>query len=139
MKTRTAALDIGTVRIGIAISNPEGTIALAHSTLHLNHCPNPCEEIAGILAENDIHQIVVGWPLELDGSEGPAIKRTKLFLKNLKNTCPDIKIFRQDERLTSSQAENALQEMETKGSHKKDVVDAMAATLILQTYLDRIC
>lgn len=137
MNKRMASLDIGTVRIGVAISNPEGTVALAHSTVQMKGGPDPMEEIARILTENEIEKVVVGWPLELDGSEGPAIRRTKQFLVRLKKVCPGIKLIPQDERLTSSAAENALQEMEMRGSQKKSVVDSMAATLILQMYLDR--
>lgn len=132
-----AALDIGIARIGVAISNPERTVALAHGTIHLNVTPNPYEEIAQFLAQNHVKTVVYGWPLELDGTEGPAIRRTKRFIVELKRTCPDIRCIPQDERLTSSAAENALQEMETRGSRKKDFVDAMAACLILQTYLER--
>lgn len=134
--SRIASLDIGTVRIGVAISNPERTVALGHGTIHLKTCPNPYAEISRILAENEITRVVVGWPLELDGTEGPATRRTKQFLVKLKKECPNIRIIPQDERLTSSAAENALQEMETKSSNKKNLVDTMAACLILQTYLD---
>lgn len=135
--SRIGALDIGTVRIGIALSNPERTVALAYGTVHIRQVDNPYLEIARIFEENSIHQVVVGWPLDLDGTEGPAIRRTKQFLVQLRRHCPDLRIVRQDERLTSCAAENALQQMETKGSQKKNVVDAMAATLILQMYLDR--
>ncbi len=134
--TRIASLDIGTVRIGVAISNPERTVALGHGTIHLRQCQDPFAEIAALLKAENITRVVVGWPLELDGSEGPATRRTKQFLAKLKKQCPDIRIIPQDERLTSSAAENALQELETKGSNKKNLVDTMAACLILQTYLD---
>ena len=130
------ALDIGTSRIGIAISDPTTNIALPHSTIHVAQSDNPYADIQAVINEHQIHTVIVGWPLELDGSEGPAIRRTKQFLVSLKKFCPNIKIIPQDERLSSCAAENALQTLETKGSDKKNLVDAMAAAIILQSYLD---
>ena len=130
------ALDVGTVRIGIAISDPTTNIALPLSTVHVAQSDNPCADIKKIIDENQIQTVVVGWPLELDGSEGPAIRRTKQFLVSLKNLCPGIRIIPQDERLSSSAAENSLQMLQTKGSNKKNLVDAMATAIILQAYLD---
>ena len=130
------ALDIGTVRIGIAISDPTTNIALPLSTIHVVKSANPYAEIKSIIDAHQIHSVVVGWPLELDGSEGPAIRRTKQFLISLKKVCQEIRIIPQDERLSSSAAENSLQLLDTKGSNKKNLVDAMAAALILQAFLD---
>ena len=130
------ALDIGTVRIGIAISDPTTNIALPLSTIHVAKSANPYAEIKSIIDAHQIHSVVVGWPLELDGSEGPAIRRTKQFLISLKQVCPEIRIIPQDARLSSSAAENSLQLLDTKGSNKKNLVDAMAAALILQAFLD---
>ena len=134
---RILALDIGTARIGVAVSNPERTGALAIGTIHLKECNDPYAEIAGTLEKYETDRLVVGWPLQLDGSEGPAIRRTKQFLAALKKKYPHVHIMPQDERLTSQAAENALQEMDTRGSDKKNAVDSMAACMILQMYLDR--
>ena len=131
-----AALDIGEARIGLALSNAEGTLALPHDTVWVKQC-DPFAEIAAFFTRNHVQIAVIGWPLELDGSEGPAIRRTRQFLAKLKKCCPQMRFVPQDERLTSVAAENALVELQTKGSHKKDVVDSMAACFILQMYLDR--
>ncbi len=136
-KKNILALDIGTVRIGVAVSNPERTVALAIGTIHLKECHDPYAEIAGILDEYETDRLVVGWPLQLDGSEGPATRRTRQFLAAFKKRYPHVRIMPQDERLTSQAAENALQEMDTRGSDKKNAVDSMAACMILQMYLDR--
>ncbi|MBR4986801.1 MAG: Holliday junction resolvase RuvX [Proteobacteria bacterium] len=133
-----ASLDIGTVRIGVAVSDADRKVALAYGTIHVGQCADPWAEIGRILAQEKITRVVVGWPLELDGSEGAAVRRTRQFLSRLRQQCPNLKIIPQDERLTSSAAEHALQEMETRGSRKKAHVDAMAACLILQMYLDRM-
>lgn len=139
MSSPLIALDIGTVRIGMAIAEPETNIAMPLTTIHFRHSDDPYREIADIIAQHGSTRVVVGWPLELDGSEGAAIKRTKAFLQRLKAVAPNIKIARQDERLSSVAAENALQAMQTTGSQKKNKVDAIAASLILQMYLDKKC
>ena len=137
MSSPLIAIDIGTVRIGIA--DPDTNIAMPLTTIHIRHSDDPYREIADIIAQHGSTRIVVGWPLELDGSEGAAIKRTKAFLQRLKAVAPNIKIARQDERLSSVAAENALQAMQTTGSQKKNKVDAIAASLILQMFLDKKC
>lgn len=139
MSSPLIALDIGTVRIGMAIADPDTNIAMPLTTIHIRHSDDPYREIADIIAQHGSTRIVVGWPLELDGSEGAAIKRTKAFLQRLKAVAPNIKIARQDERLSSVAAENALQAMQTTGSQKKNKVDAIAASLILQMFLDKKC
>ena len=137
MTHRLIALDIGTVRIGIAMTDETNKIATPYRTLHLKEMDDPIAEIGNILQEYNVPKIVVGWPLELDGSEGAAVRRTRKFLSAFKTRFPDIKIIRQDERMTSMAAENALQEMNVTGSDKKNHVDSMAASLILQMYLER--
>ncbi len=139
MSSPLIAIDIGTVRIGMAIADPDTNIAMPLTTIHIRHSDDPYREIADIIAQHGSTRIVVGWPLELDGSEGAAIKRTKAFLQRLKAVAPNIKIARQDERLSSVAAENALQAMQTTGSQKKNKVDAIAASLILQMFLDKNC
>ena len=139
MSSPLIAIDIGTVRIGMAIADPDTNIAMPLTTIHIRHSDDPYREIADIIAQHGSTRIVVGWPLELDGSEGAAIKRTKAFLQRLNAVAPNIKIARQDERLSSVAAENALQAMQTTGSQKKNKVDAIAASLILQMFLDKKC
>lgn len=139
MSSPLIAIDIGTVRIGMAIADTDTNIAMPLTTIHIRHSDDPYREIADIIAQHGSTRIVVGWPLELDGSEGAAIKRTKAFLQRLKAVAPNIKIARQDERLSSVAAENALQAMQTTGSQKKNKVDAIAASLILQMFLDKKC
>ena len=139
MSSPLIAIDIGTVRIGLAIAGADAYIAVPLTTMHIRHSDDPYREIADIIAQHGSTRIVVGWPLELDGSEGAAIKRTKAFLQRLKAVAPNIKIARQDERLSSVAAENALQAMQTTGSQKKNKVDAIAASLILQMFLDKKC
>lgn len=137
-KQPIAALDIGTARIGIAVSDPETGVAIPLTAVHVQRSPDPYREIADILAARGISRVVVGWPLELDGTQGAAVRRTRAFVQRLKSVAPDLKIARQDERLSSVAAEQALQAMETTGSQKKNKVDAIAAAFILRMYLDKM-
>ncbi|MCL2325244.1 MAG: Holliday junction resolvase RuvX [Proteobacteria bacterium] len=134
---RIAAIDIGTVRIGVAVSSLEGKIALPLTTVQVSGCDDPPRAVAEVLLREGVSLVVVGWPLALDGSQGAATRRTKQFLKAIRVHCPNMKFIAQDERFSSSQAESALAELQTKGSKKKTLVDSMAAALILQTYLEQ--
>ena len=134
---RILALDIGTVRIGVAISSLEGGIALPLETIHLKTTPDPIAVIQELLTKENIHHVVVGLPLDLDGTHGSAVRRTKQFVSAMTARIPNIKIYAQDERFTSAVAENTLMQLETKGEKKKMLVDSMAASLILQTWLDK--
>ena len=134
---RVLALAIGTVCIGVAISSIEGNIALPLETIHLKVTPDPIETIRTLLEKENIRHIVVGLPLTLDGTQSAAVRRTKQFVADMKARIPDIKVYAQDERFTSSVAENTLMQLDTKGEKKKLLVDSMAAALILQTWLDR--
>jgi len=134
---RIAALDIGTVRIGVAVTSLEGRIALPLTTVHTEACDDPPRAVAEVLLREGVSLVVVGWPLALDGSQGMATRRTKQFLKAIKVFCPNMKFIAQDERFSSSQAESVLAELRTKGPKKKMLVDSMAAALILQTYLEQ--
>ena len=134
---RVICLDVGTVRIGVAVTSPAGDFALPLETIHLKETADPFEVIRQILEREQSRYVVVGLPLDLDGTEGPAVRRTRHFVAKLRERIPDIKVFAQDERFTSSVAENVLMDLETKGEKKKLLVDSMAATLILQTWLDR--
>ena len=137
MPGRIAALDVGTARIGVAVSDDACRLSFPHSTVHVSRGTDAVQEVGELLSSLGIVRVVVGWPLELDGQEGAAVKRTKQFISQLKSRYPGLKFVPQDERLTSVAAENALVEMATQGSEKKNHVDAIAAHFILEAYLAR--
>lgn len=134
---RIAALDVGSVRIGVAFASEDGLIALPHGCILASLKASPFRVLAELLRERNVAIVVVGLPLELDASSGAAVRRTKSFIGKLKKYCPTIKFIAQDERLSSCEAESTLAFLGSKARKRKDHVDAMAASIILQAYLDK--
>ena len=129
------ALDIGDKRIGVAISDPLKITAQGLTTYHRTILK---EDIAGIwrlIQENDVEKLVVGLPKNMNGTEGYKVDDVKFFIGELlkKDTIP---IQWVDERLTTVSAERTLLEADVSRKKRKNVIDKMAATIILQTYLD---
>lgn len=129
------ALDIGDKRIGVAISDPLKITAQGLTTYNRTILK---EDIAGIwqlIQENDVEKLVVGLPKNMDGTEGYKVDDVKFFIGELlkKGTIP---IQWVDERLTTVSAERTLLEADVSRKKRKNVIDKMAATIILQTYLD---
>jgi putative holliday junction resolvase len=134
-------LDIGTRRIGVARSNPNGRIAMPLETVEVNGRRGAAERIADIIAERASHTVVVGWPLTLDGQEGRAVKRVERFVAVLEQVLderPDaeVDIVEWDERLTTTAAESFLIGADVSRRRRKQVVDQVAAAHILQGFLD---
>ena len=135
---RKLALDVGDVRIGIASSDPMGIIAGAGETYRRTGDDNKdFNYILGKLTPGEYDTIVVGLPLNMDGTEGDRVQITREFAEKLSNLT-DIKIVFQDERLSTVSAEKMLIESGVRREKRKNVVDKVAAAIILQSYLDRI-
>lgn len=133
--SRALAIDIGTVRIGIAMSDESRMIASPFRTIEARPTNKAIASIGTILLEHDIQQIIFGLPLELDGTEGRASKRTRKLIAALEATT-DVPCEPWDERMTSVVAERTLIEADMSRKKRKKVVDQLAATLILQSWLD---
>ena len=135
---RKLALDIGTVRIGIASSDPMGIIASGYETyVRSGNIEKDMTYIAELAENKCCDTIVLGLPLNMDGSEGDKVKEIKEFAEVLKNYTA-IKIDFQDERWSTVSAEKMLIESSVRREKRKKVIDKVAATIILQTYLDKI-
>lgn len=135
---RKLALDIGTVRIGIASSDPMGIIASGYETyVRSGNIEKDMTYIAELAENKGCDTIVLGLPLNMDGSEGDKVKEIKEFAEVLKNYT-NIKIDFQDERWSTVSAEKMLIESSVRREKRKKVIDKVAATIILQTYLDKI-
>ncbi len=137
---RTLAVDFGRRRIGLAISDVSGTLARPLTTLTLwedDALDRVASEIARLSGEEDgLGAIVVGLPLSLDGSPTEETSRVTAFIRALqeRTTLP---IVSADERLTSREAESRLALRERDWRKRKERLDAAAAAIILQEYLDR--
>lgn len=133
---RIMALDVGTKRIGVAISDPFKLFA-SQKFLVLNdkEFQNAVNEIIKIAKDNNVYKIVFGLPYHMNGDEGEMVNFVKEFSQHFKEY--DFKIDFMDERLTSSQAEDLLKQKKVKYSKNKGLVDQTSACLILESYLNQ--
>jgi putative Holliday junction resolvase len=137
---RVLAIDVGERRVGLAISDATGTLARPFTTLSVGPetaLDRVVHEIAHLAAEDDgIAEIVVGLPVRLDGSPNDQTTRVSAFVEALR-TRTAIPIRTADERLTSREAESRLAVTERDWRKRKKGLDAAAASIFLQDYLDR--
>lgn len=131
------ALDIGSVRIGVAAAN-ESRIATPLETLDARPRPAAVARVRQLVDERGAATIVVGLPLELDGTEGNAVRKIRRFVAAVRSAVPEVEFVEWDERLTSVAAESALIESGVRRAARKKVIDQVAAVLILQGYLDSL-
>lgn len=135
---RKIALDIGDVRIGIATSDPMGIIASGYQTYtRTKDNEKDLQYFAKLAKDNNCDTFVLGLPINMDGTEGERVALIREFGENLKKHT-DVKIVFQDERWTTVTAEKMLIESGVRRDKRKTVVDKVAATIILQSYLNRI-
>jgi putative Holliday junction resolvase len=132
---RILALDHGTKRIGVAVSDETKTIAQPLEYIPAEPFNEFLERLKKILAEKEVDFILVGMPRNMDGSYGPAAEKVQTFVAILK-TAITIPIKTWDERLTSTMANRVLVQGNVRRDKRKEKVDAMAAAILLQSYLD---
>jgi len=132
---RTLSLDVGEVRIGIAISDLTNQLAQPYNVLKRRPEKLTFEKLKKIIIEKEVEKIIVGLPIRTDGSKGTQAEDTIKFCEKLKGEIPiPIEMF--DERFTSKIAENLLIESGMRRKKRKEVQDKIAAAIILQGYLD---
>lgn len=129
------ALDIGTKRIGIALSDFLHITVSGHS--YIDRKPENCaiEKIKNIAKENNVEKIVIGVPLNMDGTQGFQAQDCLDFSKNFEN---EFEIIKEDERLTSNQAEENLRNRKIDFRKNKGLVDIESACIILEQYIERL-
>ncbi len=138
METETwIGVDVGSVRVGVAVTDPGGTFALPLDTFDRDEA---IPRIVDLMEERETANVVVGWPLELDGAEGQAVHKVRAFLEELKKEVESrgrsLQVEKVDERLTTSLAEVMLDEAEVRGRRRRQVVDRIAAQQILKAFLE---
>jgi putative Holliday junction resolvase len=131
---RAVAFDFGQARIGMAISDPLGLTAQPLTVVKRTTLARDFDAIRNAIADRDVTTLVVGLPLNMDGSEGPAAKAARAFGDLLAPLGLPVEYV--DERLTTVMAEAALLEADMRRAGRRDVRDKVAAVLILQTWLD---
>ncbi|WP_371153888.1 Holliday junction resolvase RuvX [Jannaschia sp. 2305UL9-9] len=132
-----AGLDLGTKTIGVAVSDTMRSVATPLETIRRTKFTNDAEALEAILNKRDIKAIVLGLPLNMDGSEGPRAQSTRAFARNMARRI-DTPITFWDERLSTVAAEQALLQADTSRKRRAEVIDHVAAGYILQGALDRL-
>ncbi len=136
-RVRYAGVDPGTVRVGLAVADEDNAIAFARGSVSGQGTPvDVARRIGEALADVAPTRFVVGLPLTLDGSEGMAARKARALARAIRDTL-DVKVVLADERLTTAQATRGLAELGVRGQQARRSVDAAAATVILQSALDR--
>jgi len=132
---RLLGLDIGEKTIGLALSDTELNIASADETIKRKKFTKDAEILKSKIEEFDVGGLVIGLPLELNGNEGKKCQSVRQFGRNFQKLF-EIPIFFQDERFSTVAAEETLLEADMSREKRKEVIDKVAASYILQNFLD---
>lgn len=132
---RILALDVGEKRIGVAVSDALNTIAQGIETIKRIDTKSVVEKIKGLIKEYGLSKIVVGIPLNMNGTKGTSARSVEGFIRLIQAEI-DLSIETVDERLTTAQGERILLEADISRKKRKRSIDKIAAQLILQLYLD---
>ena len=129
-------IDYGKKRTGIALTDPLKTIASSFQTVETKLL---IDFLRVFIKKNNVDSIVIGLPRQRDYSFSDIENEIQIFISKLKKILPKLKIFRQDERYTSKMAKKIISEVTSKKSlrRKKELVDSVSATIILQSYLEK--
>ena len=134
---RILAVDPGTTRLGLALSDPTGTIASALVTLPAEPVATLVQRLAETARAHEVTRIVVGLPIRMDGSRGPEASAAAKLADDLR-AATRVPVETLDERLTTAAAERLLIKAGMKREKRRQTVDRVAATILLQSYLDRM-
>ena len=132
---RIMSLDLGTKRIGMAISDELFFTAQGADTIYRSSLDRDLAAIKKAIDENGVCEVVVGLPINMDGTQGQKSKETLVFIDELKKVT-GVTIKTWDERLTTVQAERVLLEADVSRAKRRKSIDKLAAQIILQSYLD---
>ena len=132
---RVLGVDLGSKRIGLAVSDPEANIAFPAGTLKSGGRKADVEAVCDLISEREIGAVVVGLPKHMDGRRGPEASAAEKFASALQKAS-GIPVETLDERWTSVEAERSLSEQGKSAKRSRDHVDEVAAALILRTYLE---
>lgn len=134
---RLLGLDPGSKTIGLALSDLSRTIATPLETIRRTKFTKDAERLLEICDEHGVAALIIGLPLNLDGSEGPRAQATRAFVRNLAGKT-DLPLVFWDERLSTVAVERTLLEADASRKRRAEVIDKMAAAFILQGALDRL-
>lgn len=135
-RPRIAGVDYGTSKVGLAVTDP---LRLFTRPVGTFTDEGTIDELRRLEREDGLETIVVGWPLTLDGEEGEETARVEPYLDRIREEFPDVEVVRWDERYSTVRARDKLREAGAWGKVRRDrtVVDAVAATVILDDYIEQ--
>jgi putative Holliday junction resolvase len=135
---RLMGLDLGSKTIGLALGDSDHKIATPFDTIRRKKFGPDAAALADIIKAENIGGLVMGLPLNMDGSEGPRVQATRAFLRNLENLpdFPALPVLLWDERLSTAAVERTLLEADASRAKRAEVIDKMAAAFILQGAID---
>ncbi len=134
---RLVGIDAGTKTLGLALSDVTRTIASPLRVIIRGKFSKDAAELLAVVAEHQVAGLVLGFPANLDGSEGPRAQSTRAIARNLNALAP-LPILLWDERLSTAAAERTLLDADQSRRRRAEVIDKMAAAIILQGALDRM-
>ena len=135
---RALAIDYGDARTGFSISDPTGLLATSLTTYHERGARRVAEQAAAYVLQFGADRIVLGMPKNMNNTLGKRAEQTLFFRDLLHDILPDIPIILWDERSTTISATAILNETNVRGKKRKNVIDTVAASVILQSYLDSV-
>lgn len=135
---RIIGIDYGDARVGVAVSDPLGFTAQGVETVPNKVYGKMFERVTEIVKSYNAEKIVIGLPKNMNGTLGPRGEISQEFARELGEVFKDVEIILWDERLTTVQAAGILNVTNTRGKDRKNVIDTVAASIILQSYLDSI-
>ncbi len=133
---RRLGLDVGTVRVGVALSDPTGTLASPLETVQRARDESDLDRIAALVVEHEVTEVIVGEPRHLSGASGASAREARAYSRNLAGRIGDIPVHLVDERLSTVTAAGSLRASGLDSRQQRPVIDQAAAVVILQTYLD---
>ena len=134
---RLMGLDLGEKTIGLALSDKGLMVATPYTTIQRVKFKPDARQIIKVIQEYEVQALVMGWPLNMDGTEGPRCQSTKQFVKNFLSF-HDMPIILWDERLSTKAMEDVMISFDVSRSKRADAIDKAAASFILQGFLESL-
>lgn len=135
---RLLGVDFGDVRTGLAVSDASRYLASGLETVAPGSMTKTADAVAEAARAHSVSGIVLGLPVNMNGSEGPRADHVKMFADMLDERVGDLPVLLLDERMTTMAASRFLNETNTRGQKRKQVIDTLSAQIILQNALDRL-
>lgn len=136
MAEKILGVDLGDSRTGLAVSDALGFLASPIGTIHSTYIVETAKKVADAAREHKAQKIVLGLPVNMNGTEGPRAEKIREFAKLLEKELEGVTIEFFDERMSTMAAHQILNMTDTRGKKRKEVVDTLSAQIILQNYMD---